>query len=365
VGQDGTLTPIESIDSTVHIPDGAIVDPAGRFLYLGDANVQASIQAYAIGPTGRLTAVGLPTPIPSVPRMQDSFVMDPHGKFLFFVASNCNCILTFGIGSTGELTPAASPVYTSPGIFGASIDAAGKYLYVAGFQMLVYRIAADGSLTLAASYPTDLSVSRITVDPMGKFAYAGGFTIQEYSVGSDGTLTSIGSAAPHGCCMPGPLLMDRTGRILYAIYSGDLVAYSVDSSGALTLVSAAGLMPNNEVGNPVIVNGCNEPPRIDGAAAKPSLLWPADRRLSPVDVNYDVSASCGIPVCELHVSSNEPAQHGQQDWVVVGPHSVLLRADRDGGGTGRIYTIGIACLDTNGNTNASAVSVLVPHDRGR
>jgi len=46
-------------------------------------------------------------------------------------------------------------------------------------------------------------------------------------------------------------------------------------------------------------------------------------------------------------------------------HHVLLRAERQGNGNGRIYTTTITCSDSGGNSSNDQVQVLVPHDRGR
>ena len=53
------------------------------------------------------------------------------------------------------------------------------------------------------------------------------------------------------------------------------------------------------------------------------------------------------------------------DWVITGPLSVSLRAERLGSGTGRVYTIGISCTDTSGNTSSGTTTVTVAHDQGR
>jgi predicted extracellular nuclease len=109
------------------------------------------------------------------------------------------------------------------------------------------------------------------------------------------------------------------------------------------------------------------PTAISGASASPSVLWPPNRRMVQVTVDYELQNACGDdPVLSwLGVASNEPP-HGpgnnlvSPDWVVLGPHRVLLRADRDGGGSGRVYTITITARDAKGNTTTQNVTVTVP-----
>jgi hypothetical protein len=53
------------------------------------------------------------------------------------------------------------------------------------------------------------------------------------------------------------------------------------------------------------------------------------------------------------------------DWVILDAHHVQLRAEREGKGNGRIYTVGVTCVDSGGNSSNESVTVSVPHDRGR
>ena len=102
----------------------------------------------------------------------------------------------------------------------------------------------------------------------------------------------------------------------------------------------------------------NPPPTITNATADPSVLWPPNHRMVNVTVSYDVTDNCPLPPgsCTLSVTSNEPVLgHGSgntsPDWIVLDDHHVLLRAEREGGGNGRIYTITITCTDSGGNSS--------------
>jgi hypothetical protein len=83
-----------------------------------------------------------------------------------------------------------------------------------------------------------------------------------------------------------------------------------------------------------------------------------------VAIAYTATDTCGAaaPVtCSLSVASNEGSSG---DWSVVDAHHVLLRAERNGGGSGRIYTVTITCTDTAGGSSNAAVNVTVAHDQG-
>ncbi|MDQ3623880.1 MAG: hypothetical protein M3463_15555 [Verrucomicrobiota bacterium] len=53
------------------------------------------------------------------------------------------------------------------------------------------------------------------------------------------------------------------------------------------------------------------------------------------------------------------------DWEITGPLTVDLRAERSGGGRGRIYTITVECQDEAGNAATSTVDVTVPKSQGK
>src|SRR5262249_53340471 len=109
------------------------------------------------------------------------------------------------------------------------------------------------------------------------------------------------------------------------------------------------------------------PPRIDTVAATPSVLVQANHTMVPVVVQVTASDGCGATVsCRIvSVTSNEPVDglgdgDTSPDWVITGDLTVNLRAERSGSGTGRVYTITVACTDPSGNESISAVTVRVP-----
>jgi hypothetical protein len=112
-----------------------------------------------------------------------------------------------------------------------------------------------------------------------------------------------------------------------------------------------------------------EPPLITDVDAHIAPIWPPNHKMICIKIDYNSSDNCGIANCELSVSSNEPVNdvHGncvkQPDWVILDNHHVLLKADREGPGNGREYTITITCTDGSYNTSMQQVIVKIPHDR--
>jgi uncharacterized repeat protein (TIGR01451 family) len=116
----------------------------------------------------------------------------------------------------------------------------------------------------------------------------------------------------------------------------------------------------------------NPPPTITGASVDKPVLWPPNHKLVNVTVSYEVTDNCPLPPnsCTLSVSSNEPINgtgdgNTSPDWIILDAHHVQLRAERAGNGNGRIYTIGITCVDSGRSSSHKHVEVTVPHDRGR
>jgi hypothetical protein len=115
------------------------------------------------------------------------------------------------------------------------------------------------------------------------------------------------------------------------------------------------------------------PPEVS-VSTDPSVLWPPNHRLVPVDVTVDTADACGDTTVNLvSVSSSEPDE-GTGDGNTVGDiqgvepgtddRQLLLRAERAGGGDGRTYTLFYTVTDESGNAAESSAEIRVPHDRG-
>lgn len=103
------------------------------------------------------------------------------------------------------------------------------------------------------------------------------------------------------------------------------------------------------------------PPKIIAVKATPSVLWPPNQKLVPVRITVWATDACG-PVKNriVSVSSNEPVDKKQPDWIITGDLTLLLRAERSPRGSGRVYTIKVESRDQAGNKSYGTVKVLVP-----
>lgn len=118
----------------------------------------------------------------------------------------------------------------------------------------------------------------------------------------------------------------------------------------------------------------DQAPRLS-PVANMAILWPPNHKMVLVTIEPNAADNSGLPVgLGVQIVSNEP-QEGLGDgdtpidWIVqsidpaTGKIVVQLRAERSGSGKGREYSIVISATDTLGNTSASTVKVIVPHDK--
>lgn len=114
-----------------------------------------------------------------------------------------------------------------------------------------------------------------------------------------------------------------------------------------------------------------EPPVLVDAFASPGEIWPPNHKMVDVTISVEFDDVCDeAPVCTIvDVTSNEPINgkgdgNTEPDWEITGDMTVELRAERAGGGNGRIYYIHLYCEDSAGNGAEHTVEVFVPHDQG-
>jgi hypothetical protein len=151
-------------------------------------------------------------------------------------------------------------------------------------------------------------------------------------------------------------------------------------------------------------------PIITSVTPSVRKLWPPDHRLVPVTFSATGTDNCSsMLACEIvSIASNEPGSgkvkksHSSKgggafdsedddgdknggsgsggdddddgddddgdggddgdgpDWIITGPLSASLRAERSGSGNGRFYVITIRCTDASGNAATSVTTVFVP-----
>src|ERR1041384_4787576 len=110
-----------------------------------------------------------------------------------------------------------------------------------------------------------------------------------------------------------------------------------------------------------------ESPVVSAATVDTPTLWPPNHQMVPITVNYTATDNCPVN-CVLTVTSNEPINglgdgDTAPDWLVIDAHHLLLRSERSGKGSDRVYTITVTCTDASGNAVVRTVTVTVPHSK--
>jgi len=116
-------------------------------------------------------------------------------------------------------------------------------------------------------------------------------------------------------------------------------------------------------------------PPVVRITANPEYLWPPNHTMHSVAVRIDVQDLCGdaesFEIALIDVRSDEP-DNGNGDGNTINDiqgadigsddRSIMLRAERAGGGNGRIYTLTYQVTDGSGNGTEAEAIVYVPHD---
>ncbi len=119
-------------------------------------------------------------------------------------------------------------------------------------------------------------------------------------------------------------------------------------------------------------------PPVATVVASPNVLWPPNHKMTTVNTTVVATDTCDpSPRVELSsvVSSEPDDAPGDGDGsttddiggAAIGTpdFEVLLRAERDGNGPGRTYTVTYQASDHSGNAAVAMTEVVVPHDMGQ
>lgn len=167
-----------------------------------------------------------------------------------------------------------------------------------------------------------------------------------------------------------------TGADKYPINANEpaVLDYNIEFKSAAQIDSLFGADEFRTSDHDPLLVGLN----LDGLAPvltlSPSaqVLWPANHKLVTVKVRAEALDDLDPnPVVRLvSVSSNEP-DNGLGDGDTAGDIEIIddftlrLRAERSGGGDGRIYTLLYEASDFAGNTSIASVELRVPHSKRR
>jgi hypothetical protein len=111
-------------------------------------------------------------------------------------------------------------------------------------------------------------------------------------------------------------------------------------------------------------------PTITSLSTNAPTLWPPNHKMVAVTVSAAADDLVGVTSLKIvSATSNEPDNGlGDGDTAgdiqITGALTLNLRAERGGGGNGRIYTITVEAKDAAGNASTKTVTVTVPKSQG-
>ena len=125
----------------------------------------------------------------------------------------------------------------------------------------------------------------------------------------------------------------------------------------------------------VIPAGDTTPPEIS-VSVDPTELWPPNHKMKTITATVTATddSDPSPTVVLTSIVSNEPDEglgdgdkpNDIQDADIrEEDYEFSLRAERSGGGDGRIYTITYTATDVSGNSQDASATVTVPHDKGK
>ena len=239
-----------------------------------------------------------------------------------------------------------------------SISKTGPAGVLSGHDMTYALVASNNSLDPPKNTAANVAV-RDTLPAGTTFVSltgATGWSCTSPPAGSGGTVE----------CTKATVAPGDTAGFAIAVNVACSISDGTVISNTATISSASTVDPNPSNNTSAwTTTVSNPPPLISGLGTTPTQLWPANHKLVDVAVNYAVSDNCGTVTSVLTVTSSEPGGGSGEDWIVVDDHHVKLRAERDAGGPGRVYTITVTATNSQGGTSSAAVAVVVPHDQGK
>jgi hypothetical protein len=272
---------------------------------------------------------------------------------------------------------------------------------------LTYRWL-KGTTELVAWQPVQNGQAPLNLGPLPFFSLGQHSLTLEVSDGQvtsrDAMVLTVENSAPNAGPTGGGVYQVNTPVILageVSDFDGDLLSYKWMEG---TMELNQGVVPGIAGGQPVslpsyiisslpvgehqlilqVSDGVNAPtaagitvkvidttPPTLAPVASPTILWPPNHQMVPINITTNAQDNGGMPVTlTAQVSCNEP-NDGSQYWTtpLIDPASGIitlqLQASRLGKGTGRSYIIDITATDQAGNTSSAKAVVTVPHDRGK
>src|SRR4051794_417024 len=278
--------------------------------------------------------------------------------------------IVIGAAAPAFATTTPTPPFTQCPAIGADTTGCG----------LLLTINADGTITVAESGegPYDgiddtlVGVQNNSAVAIPKLSLTGTATtaVPPFEFDGDGICSGLFTGTPTGCLF-GPTGYEGPNTSFTNIdtntyNSGDVVFAGGIAPGHSAYFSLEGVVTAQNI----VITPPNQPPNCAGATAGPKTIWPPDHKLVNVAINGVTDPDKGdtVSVKATGVPQDEPLNktadgNTTPDAKITSAGAVLVRAERQGTGDGRVYVVSFTANDNHGGTCTGTVSIAVPHDQ--
>ena len=173
---------------------------------------------------------------------------------------------------------------------------------------------------------------------------------------------------------------DADGDVLTYTWTGSFVESPVD--GDRPTITLDGGCPGEYVITLVVNDGIEDSESDDVVitvvdttgpefelSVSPMVLWPPNHKMVEITPSWTVSDECdaspdvSLVSIGMNEDDNSKGDGNTNDDIKIGDDgTIYLRAERDGTGDGRIYTITYQAVDDSGNVTVCSSIVIVPHE---
>jgi hypothetical protein len=294
-----------------------------------------------------------------------------------FGATIVTCSATDGAGNEGSASFTITVVDTTPPAVSAPADITTEATGPSGASVSFSATAVDN---------IDGAIAALCTPPAGTFAL-GPTSVTCTATdahGNDGSASftvTVVDTTPPSVTVPASFSVPATTSsgavVTFAASASDLVSVSLTPTCTPLSGSAFGLgaTPVTCTATDGSGNGASATftvtvvdataPSITSVTPSRASLWPPNHKLVPVSISAIASDAVSATTCSISNATSSEPDNGLGDGDTIGDIqnvvglSVLLRAERAGGGPGRVYTITVTCSDAAGNTSSANTTVSV------